>query len=391
MVFTKSNALFTGVSIALFSTTSSFASDLSLGDANTDLGKVTVSGWLRANIQDKDYSDNDHKLQFNAAKINVNYDANKLFGNFEYRCYQFDTLCDFSSLVNANLGYKFNDENRVTVGVQDVPFGPGRGWSTSWYGGIDVNAGLEDIHNLGLDFQSNITDSTKIDLAYFVGDAGNYVGKGYDSSRYTVNYVKTNVSGDSSYNEKNMFVGRIDQQLPNFNIPDLNLSVGGSYWHSDIENLTSGDTGNRNAWAAFARTNYKGLNITLTGGKNKISNKDPISPDYSVMGSFDSTYYVANDADFYTADLNYVYKDPNQRFTLTPYLTYSSYVKNKSNYKDSTRNIIGAQLDIKQFSMAAEYIMGKNDVFINGSADSLAAGDDNSTNRMLNLLFFYNF
>lgn len=391
MVFTKSNALFTGVSIAFFSITPSFASDLSLGDANTDLGKLTVSGWLRANIQDKDYSDNDHKLQFNAAKINVNYDAKKLFGNFEYRCYQFDTLCDFSSLVNANLGYKFNDDNRITAGVQDVPFGPGRGWSTSWYGGIVVNAGLEDIHNLGLDFQSNITNSTKVDLAYFVGDAGNYVGKGYDSSRYTVNYVKTNVSGDSSYNEKNMFVGRIDQQLPNFNIPDLNLSVGGSYWHSDIENLTSGDTGNRNAWAAFARTNYKGLNITLTGGKNKISNKDPIAPDYSVMGSFDSTYYVANDADFYTADLNYVYKDPNQRFTLTPYLTYSSYVKNKSNYKDSTRNIIGAQLDIKQFSMAAEYIIGKNDVFINGSADSLAAGDDNSTNRMLNLLFFYNF
>ncbi|TCB82466.1 hypothetical protein E0H94_00985 [Acinetobacter sp. ANC 4173] len=377
--------------MALFSTTSSFASDLSLGDANTDLGKVTVSGWLRANIQDKDYSDNDHKLQFNAAKINVNYDAKKLFGNFEYRCYQFDTLCDFSSLVNANLGYKFNDDNRITAGVQDVPFGPGRGWSTSWYGGIVVNAGLEDIHYLGLDFQSNITNSTKVDLAYFAGDAGNYVGKGYDSSRYTVNYVKTNVPGDSSYNEKNMFVGRIDQQLPNFNIPDLNLSVGGSYWHSDIENLTSGDTGNRNAWAAFARTNYKGLNITLTGGKNKISNKDPISPDYSVMGSFDSTYYVANDADFYTADLNYVYKDPNQRFTLTPYLTYSSYVKNKSNYKDSTRNIIGAQLDIKQFSMAAEYIIGKNDVFINGSADSLAVGDDNSTNRMLNLLFFYNF
>ena len=391
MIFTKSNALFTGVSIALFSTTPSFASDLSLGDANTDLGKVTISGWLRANIQDKDYSDNDHKLQFNAAKINVNYDANKLFGNFEYRCYQFDTLCDFSSLVNANLGYKFNDANRVTVGVQDVPFGPGRGWSTSWYGGIDVNAGLEDIHNLGLDFQSYISDGTKIDLAYFVGDAGNYVGKGYDSSRYTVNYVKTNVSGDSSYNEKNMFVGRIDQQLPNFNISDLNLSIGGSYWHSEIENLTSGDTGSRNAWAAFARTNYKGLNITLTGGKNKITNKDPISPDYSVMGSFDSTYYVANDANFYTADLNYVYKDPNQRFTLTPYLTYSSYVKNKSDYKDSTRNIIGAQLDIKQFSMAAEYIIGKNDVFINGSANSLAAGDDNSTNRMLNLLFFYNF
>ncbi|WP_111896284.1 hypothetical protein, partial [Acinetobacter sp. MB5] len=313
MFLTKHKKLFIGVSVALMSSTPAFATDLSIGDANSDLGQLTVSGWLRANITDKDYSNDDHKLQFNAAKLNVNYDAKNFYGNLEYRCYQFDTLCDFSSLVNANLGYKINKDNRVTVGVQDVPFGPGRGWSTSWYGGIDVNAGLEDIHNLGINFQSNITKSTKVDLAYFVGDAGNYVGKGYDSSRYTANYVKTNVAGDSSYEEKNMFVGRIDQELPNLNIPDLKLSAGGSYWYSDIDNKTYSATGHRNTWALFTRASYKGLNFTLTGGKNKITNKDPLHPDYSVMGSFDDTYYVANNADFYTADLNYVYKDPNQR------------------------------------------------------------------------------
>ena len=367
------------------------AESLSFGDPNTDLGEVTVSGWLRANIQDKDYSDDEHKLKFDAAKIALSYDAKQLFGNFEYRCYQFEKACDFSSLVNANLGYKINPNNSVTVGVQEVPFGPGRGWSTNWYGGILVNAGLEDIHDLGIDFKSKLTDTTKLDLAYFAGDAGNYIGHGKDSSRYTVNYVESDDPADTRLKEKNMFVARIDQQLPDLGIDGLGLSAGGSYWYSQLDNKTNGETGHRNSWALFSRANYHNFNFTFTGGRNKVTNKDPLHPDYSVMGSFDTSYYVANDADFYTFDVNYVYKDPQNRFSITPYATYSLYKKNTDDFKDSTRHVLGAQLDIKQFSFASEYIIGKNDIFINGDKQSLAMGDTNKTSKMLNLLFFYNF
>lgn len=386
----KRNTFFLGACLATFIASPVFAKELSIGNADSDLGKLAFSGWLRANIQDKDYSDDDHKLKFDAAKIAIKYDANRFFGNFEYRCYQFDTLCDFSTLVNANIGYKFNSDHKLTVGVQDIPFGPGRGWSTNWYGGILVNAGLEDVHNLGFNFQSNLTDSTKIDLAYFIRDAGNYIGNSKDSSRYTANFVKSNNPADTSLVEKNMFIARIDQQIP-LNIEDIKLSLGGSYWHSQLDNKTDAETGNRKSWAFFSRAKYKDFNLTLTGGKNKVSNKDPRHPDYSVVGSFDSTYNVANNADFYTVDLNYVYQDPNSRYSLTPYLTYSLYKKNVAAYKNSTRNVIGAQLDVKQFSVAAEYIIGKNDPFINGSANSLTTGDDNQNNKMLNLLLFYNF
>lgn len=386
----KYNTLFLSTCLTALCSSQVFAGALSIGDANSDLGELTVSGWLRANIQDKDYSDNDRKFKFDAAKIAVTYDANRFFGNFEYRCYQFDTLCDFSALVNANLGYKLNADHRLVLGIQDVPFGPGRGWSSIWYGGILVNAGLEDAHNFGLNLKSNISDTTKLDLAYFARDAGNYVGKSLDASRYTANFVQPENAGDGYLKEKNMFVGRLDQQLPTI-IQDLKLSLGGSYWYSELENKIYDRTGHRKSWAIFSRANYKGFNLILTGGKNKISNKDPLYPNYSMIGSFDSSYYIANDADFYTLDLNYAYKAPDDKFTLTPYATHTAYKKNIDQYKDSTRNVLGAQLDVKQFSVAAEYIMGKNDVFINGSTHSLASGDDNKTHKMLNLLFFYNF
>lgn len=48
-------------------------------------------------------------------------------------------------------------------------------------------------------------------------------------------------------------------------------------------------------------------------------------------------------------------------------------------------------MDIKQFSLAAEYIVGKNDVFIGGDANSLAKGDASGQSKLLNLLFIYNF
>ncbi|MDO7383816.1 hypothetical protein RKQ52_01540 [Acinetobacter baumannii] len=381
------------ISLTLLSICSSHivhADDFQIGDSRSDLGSITFSGWLRANIQDKSYSDNEHKLKFDAAKFALQYDAKQLFGNFEYRCYQFDQICDFSSLVNANLGYKIDQNNRVTLGVQDVPFGPGRGWSTNWFGGIAVTAGLEDVHNLGINFNSQITDNTKIDIAYFARDGGNYVGHGKDASRYSVNYVEPDDPNNTYLQEKNMIVTRIDQKLPQW-VDGLNISLGGSYWYSQLDNKTNNETGHRNSWAIFSRANYNNVNLTLTGGKNKITNKDPLQPDYSVMGSFDTNYYVANDADFYTIDINYTFKDPHSRFSLTPYATYSLYKKNVDDYKSSTRHAIGTQLDIKKFSFAAEYIIGKNDAFINGNSQSLAMGDDNTSNKMLNLLFFYNF
>ncbi|MFL1538541.1 hypothetical protein ACJOYG_02275 [Acinetobacter baumannii] len=368
-----------------------FADTLKFGDANSDSGEVTISGWLRANIQDKDYSDNEHKLKFDAAKVAIKYDAKNLFGNFEYRCYQFDKLCDFSSLVDANLGFKFNENNRVTLGVQEIPFGPGRGWSTSWYGGVLINAGLEDVHNLGISYSTKPFTTTKLDAAFFARDAGNYTGNSKDSSRYSANYVDPDNDSDPYVKEKNMFIVRLQQDIPVSAYPDLKLNVGSSYWYSDIENKDNSETGHRNAWALFSKINYKNANITLTAGKNKVSNHDVLGRDYSVIGSFDSSYNLANEGDFYTADINYVFKDVLYGWALTPYATYSALRKDPKDFKTSTRNIFGVQADKGHFSVAAEYMLGKNDPFIGGNADSFAQGDDQGWSRLLNLLFFYNF
>lgn len=365
---------------------------VSFGDQDDTYGKLTLSGYVRANYQDKHYGEAapDQKIRFDAAQIKLDYTREKLFAHVEYRCFQYDTLCDFSTLVDGYLGYRFNEKDQLIVGVQPIPFGPGRFWGNSLYGSINTTAGLEDVHNLGLNYHFELPSATKFDFGYFAADGGDYVGSTQDSARYSANYVSSNDSSKSDIQEKNMWVGRVSQDI-GLGIDNLTTQVGASYWISDIDNKTTAKTGKRDAWALFGKATYGNLNMTVTGGKNDVSNKDLINPNNSLMGSYDSEYYVANKASYYTADIGYAFKDVKQIGNITPYFMHSSYDKNQDGFKNSTRNILGVAIDHKQVSLIAEYIMSKNDPFVGGNQDSLAQGDDSRWNKLLNLTLFYSF
>lgn len=386
----KHHAILLGGCLSLAAIQSSQATELSIGDPNTDIGQITLSGYLRAKFQDKNFSDNDHKLVFDAAKLVLKYDNPFAFGEVEYRCYQYDKLCDFSSLVNAYAGYKINETSNIKLGMQDIPFGLGRDWSTNWYGDITGTLGVRDVHNLGISYNTTLPSSTQISLSYFARDGGNYIGDSVDSARYSANFVESDDPEDTRLEEKNMLIGRIIQDIPLSN-PKLKMNVGGSYWYSQLENKTYDETGNRKAWAVFSQINYDNARLMLTAGQNKVDNKDPVHPDYSVIGSFDSAYYMANKGNFYTADLSYTFKNLYGKFNLTPYATYSAFIKDNDQDKDSSRNILGMQLDYKNYSVVTEYIIGKNDAGLNGNKYSYDNGDDEKTGKLFNLLFLYYF
>ena len=66
----------------------------------------------------------------------------------------------------------------------------------------------------------------------------------------------------------------------------------------------------------FGKANYGNLNVTLIGGKNDVTNQDQLNPNQSLMGSYDSEYYVANKGTFYTADVGYSFKMLSKSETL---------------------------------------------------------------------------
>ncbi|KQQ69442.1 hypothetical protein [Acinetobacter sp. Leaf130] len=366
---------------------------VTFGDPKSERGAVTVSGTLRANYQDKDYGEttSDQKLKFDAAILNVAYESPDWFGKFQYRCYQYDTLCDFSTLVQAYAGYRLNSTDNITLGLQPIPFGPGRYWDTSFYAGINNTMGLQDALNLGVNYHFETPSATKIDLAYFATDGGNYHGTSKDSARYTANLVSSSDPLKTDLNEKNMWMARVDQDLKFLSTDNLKVSVGGSYWYSDIENKKTSADGERNTWALFNRINYKNLNVVLTGGKQSITNKDALNPNSSTFGSFDGEYDIANEGYFYTVDTSYTFKNVRDSLNVTPYVVFSGFNKKEQDFDDSQRNIVGVAWDYKNISLYTEYLMSKNDPFVGGTGNSLAAGDDGKWNKLLNLMLVYNF
>jgi hypothetical protein len=366
---------------------------MTLGNPESETGALMLSGTLRANYQNKDYGEaaSDQKIKFDAAILRLGYESPDWFGKLEYRCYQYDTLCDFSTLVYGYVGYRLNSTDNITLGLQPIPFGPSRFWDSSFYAGINNTMGLQDALDLGVNYHFELPSATKVDLAYFATDGGNYHGNSRDSARYTANVVHSDDPLKTDLNEKNMWMARVDQELKFLSTDDLKVSVGGSYWYSEIENKKTAEDGNRNSWALFNRINYKNLNVVLTGGKQSISNQDRLSPHASTFGSFDGEYDIANKGYFYTVDTSYSFKNVRDSLNVTPYLVLSGFDKKEKGFDDSQRNIVGVAWDYKNVSLYTEYVMSKNDPFVGGTGSSLAEGDDGKWNKLLNLMLVYNF
>ncbi len=70
---------------------------------------------------------------------------------------------------------------------------------------------------------------------------------------------------------------------------------------------------------------------------------------------------------------------------------FSGFNKKEAGFDNSQRNIAGVVWDYKNVSLYTEYLMSKNDPFVGGTVNALAAGDDGKWNKLLNIMFQYNF
>jgi len=389
------NHLYRKATVGLFAlgvTLPTFAG-VTFGDAKSELGALTVSGAVRANYQDKHYGGaaSDQKVQFDAGILKIDYQSSKFFGQVQYRCYQYERLCDFSTLVDGYMGYKINPTDRITLGVQPIPFGSGQYWDSSFYASINNTIGLQDAHNLGVNYHFELDSATQFDLAYFATDGGNYHGTSRDAARYTANLVKSSDPNKTELQEKNMWMARVKQEFNPQSLPDLKMSIGGSYWYSDIENNRTSAQGSRDAWALFNTLSYKNFVLSITGGEMSLDNKDSTNPNQSTFGSFDTEYDIANDGYFYTVDMNYTFTNVRDMVNITPYFVYSGFNKKQHGFADSERHIAGVAWNHKNVSLYTEYMMSKNDPFVGGTSSSLAQGDDGKMNKLLNLMFIYSF
>lgn len=337
-------------------------------------GKLEIGGAIRAKYQYKDFAQTDKsKLEFADSKLVINYSSPTWLAYADYRCYRTEELCDLSMLVDAWVGYQLDPVQQVSVGMMPVPFGPAQYWGSTYYEGTAYNLGLEDTHNPGIKYQYT-TPANELSLGFYPHDGGNYVGQTNDASRFSANLAQADDPDNGTHiEEKNMLVGRASHRF--VQSEKLNHTLGVSYWHSTLKNQQNSQSGNRDAWNVFGSSNWNQWNATLVAGQHRLDNKNMQMPDISTFGAFDYSYNLANDYDYYSAELSYHWPESYGKFSnIKPYLNYSAMDKQPKGFATSQRLISGIGFNYGPMGIFAEYMIGKNDAMVGGDASSYAQG-----------------
>lgn len=382
---------------ALFGSSCTYADRITWGDKQAEAGQFAISGAVRTRYQQKSFVDeaseganSDWKLA--DLKLVLDYENPNWLAQTDVRCYQYDRLCDAVFLHSAWAGYKIDEQQILSAGLQSVDFGFGRFWGNSYYETLFNTLGYEDIHNLGLKYRLKHQDYS-LTLGYYPTDGGNFKGTSKDSSRYTGNFVEADdLSQGTNIQEKNMWVARASKNIT-WDIQNrFSSEIGSSVWYSDLDNKKTNETGHKTNWNIFTTTNFQAWQLMLLTGEQKIENKDQLMPDSSTLGAFDYAYNIANDGKYAMAELNYTIKNDLKGITgIKPYLSYSQFFKDKEAYQDSNRVIAGIAFNYKKVGVQAEYIWARNDAMIGGTANALAQGDNNDWNKLLYLAVGYYF
>ena len=385
-------------SMGIFANTPVLATDFSIGDPKTQAGELKLTGAIRTRYIHKDYivqanegSKNDD-WRLADIKAVLSYENPDWIASMDVRCYQYDRLCDALFLKDAWAGYKFSDQQRMTVGFQSVDFGFGRLWGNSYYETLLNTVGLEDIQNLGVKYQFKDNLYNFI-LGFYPTDGGNYKGTSKDSSRYSGNFVRADdLTQGTDIDEKNMWVTRLSRKFELDQSQNFSTEIGGSYWYSELENNRTNKDGHRSTWSIFSTTNYQAWQWLFLAGEQDIKNADNLLPKSSTIGAFDYPYQVANKGKYMANEINYTFAKPfHQLENIKPYVSYSRFYKDESGYQDSDRLIAGLYFNYKKVGIQGEYIWSRNDPMTGSGADGLAQGDGNQWNKLFYLSLGYYF
>lgn len=385
--------------------------------AKIQVGPVTIGGAIRANYVLGSYpgrgdgpsrGGNAGDFELDTFRINMSLDYGSLIGKLEYRWYT-----GYNFLHTGWLGYRFDDESEVQVGLTRVPFGPGPyGVSQSWFFDQHYYVGLADDMDLGLKYVTKL-DNWRLDFAYFASSEWNGNGTSLDSARYGYDAVRwtESVSPDGTVNfgdaangfdERNQFNVRAIYSFADAAIP---TDLGVSLQYGQLKGQRTDDASH---WAASAHmVNQIGnLKIAsqLTRYEYDIDSDNPWGTDTLLpMGAYDFAWPVAAKAWIPAISLSYYQETPEIPWldSVLPYLEYSSIVKDEDAFNDSQMWTLGAAWSSGQWYVYTDLVYSNGNYFVgddgddysnlfNGVGDFGVTGND-QWNYRFNINFGYYF
>ncbi|MBM7116020.1 hypothetical protein [Archangium primigenium] len=341
-------------------------------------------------------------ISWDVAWLNLGYDSPTFFGAFQYRFYGGVNARGYPDTTNlgeenyvtfAYLGYNLTDRQRLTLGMNQVPFGILPWVSSSFYQTLANVIGLEDVHNVGVKY-NYVGGALQVAAAYNLRDGGSYFGPTRDANRYSIGFVQHDsyVEGGTNSRERHQFVGRVAYTL--FHGEKSSSEFGASGLYSRIQNLDLNASGSRVAAALHWVGNHGGFRGMVEGGLQRINPRNPDgNTSLITLGGFGGSFNVATRGTFLSVDLSYSVPGSWEHISgVRPYLNYSVFTKDNAAFKTSHRAFAGTSFFLyDRWWIAAEFRFGRNDPYTGSYVDGLGVGGDDLWHKayFMNVGFYY--
>ncbi|QJI29457.1 hypothetical protein HKK55_12250 [Pseudomonas sp. ADAK18] len=361
---------------------------------NLDLGGAIRARW------DVDPDRDIQKFGLDTVFLNAKYTSDTWIGAAQYRFYgrsypyQYTkNYGDIRFAQQAWVGYKFNPNQQVQMGLNQVPFGLQPLFGSTFYETLGNVIGLEDVQQIGAKYIQQIGD-WNIQGGYYLRPAWQGQGTSHGVTYSSVVSEADSSVVDGSHNqERNTVVLRVAKALE---LGTWKSEVGISGLTSTLENKDTDENGRRNAIAVH----YAGKNgpwgVQLQAARQQMSPRNPGTSQVVTLGGYDGTYNVASRGNLYVADLSYDVAGKylfDQISGVKLYTNYSAFDKSADDFKTSQRLILGTSFSFSKLWIATEWLIGKNDPYIGGSsyAQSLGAGGSDQWENQLYMNVGYYF
>ena len=352
---------------------------------------VKFGGAVRTNYVYEDYNDANADrggdFDFDLFRIDVSGNYKDLIFSAQYRWFEYMNV-----VQHAWIGYNFTEQQQAKIGVTQVPFGLLTYASNNYFFSSNFYLGLEDDHDLGLNYTYK-GDNNQFDFAFYKNDEqGGIDGFVSDrTDRYAYDVVGIRLDGEDAYDapsdgyaagEVNTFNARYAHT---FAFNDVSVELGASLQAGQLE-IENGTDGDNVAAAIHSMINYDRWNVKLQVTDYKYD-VDGMDVDRIVVAAYHFYDSIPAEATTYIANLAYSLPvEIGPISNLTFYNDYSLVTDKPAAMPDTFMNVTGMAISAGGLYTYVDFVVAENQPFIGGTMVG-----DGDTNTRFNINFGYYF
>jgi hypothetical protein len=320
-----------------------------------DKPELQIGGALRFNYNLSSWKDGQKErggdFGYDVFRINAKGQYKGIKLNAEYRLYS--EGFGGGMLKQGWIGYDFNPENNLQIGLTQVPFGITQYNSHNWFFSINYYVGMEDDHDMGVKY-THRDKKWEYALAFFKNAEELRFGNNTETSPSRYSY---DITGRNK--EVNQFNGKLIYKFGKESASRLGVSLeyGGLY------NIDTEKTGDHAAFAAhyeITKGKWNGKAQFITASHN-AENAEGEPRDVVTMAAYGAPYEVAADFNIYSLAISR--NVPVEWGPITNLQFYNDFGfmdKSADGFEDSFMNVTGVLVSAGNVYTYIDAAQGKN-------------------------------